>query len=143
MMVLMNQINRQLSSTAAHTKADGSSLAQLDECASIHDQDFSSTMPEQQQLEQILISSRKQTYSDADSGTEEVELQMEQLALVNSNDNEDQASVHSFELNGDEGFSENEDEGIQTVLAIKADRKCHPALFMLYHHDSAKFHHTK
>lgn len=117
----MNQINRQISSTANHTKVDGSSLAQLDECASMHGQDFSSTMPDQQQLEQILITPRKQTYSDADSGTDEIELQMEQLALTNANDNEDQASVKSFEANGDEGFSENEDPYEQMTLAIKTD----------------------
>jgi hypothetical protein len=89
------------------------------------------------QQKDFPVFKREHTTSDVDSGTEEIEQQLEYVAITESFDKADQSSIQSFSPTLDEGFSEcYREEEAQNQMAneesklplIEDDRKLHNTL---------------
>ncbi|CAF2757314.1 unnamed protein product [Rotaria sp. Silwood2] len=118
-----HEYTRQHSATTGSSKMNKSYESQLRQCLSTNDLDSLELIPVDNQLEEKLFYKRKTSISDDDSGTEEVEQQLEQMLITNLNDNEDKLSIKSFGHNPDEGFSEYENQPESAISRIKKDIK--------------------
>ncbi len=116
----INQFNRQHSSTTGSSTMEKIYHSKLRRCSSADDHNSMELIPDDNQHKEIFVFKREHTTSDVDSGTEEIEQQLEQAYITTFNDNEDKLSIASFSPNPDEGFSECE------------------VFFFLCHHDSTK-----
>ncbi|CAF1135652.1 unnamed protein product [Rotaria sordida] len=113
--------NRQHSATTGSSKMEKSCGSQLRRCSSTNDRDSIELISVDDQLKENLFYKRKNSISDDDSGTEEIEQQLEYMCITNVNDNEDKLSIKSFGPNLDEGFSECEIQSESTISLIKID----------------------
>lgn len=104
---MTGSIQRQLSSTAPSKATDDQNL-----------------VVDENQSKEMFAFKRVHNKSENDSGTEEIEQQMEQLFIANMPTGDDQSSVQSVSPIPDEGFSECEREEDSQLTRITQDRKC-------------------
>jgi hypothetical protein len=121
--------NRQHSSTTASSDMDKNHQLKLRRWSSADDNNSIQSVPEDNLNEEKFFVKREHTTSDVDSGTEEIEQQLDHMFIQTINDDEDQLSIKSFGVNADEGYSECEipekqlDEAETSVSRIENDRK--------------------
>jgi hypothetical protein len=125
----INQFNRQHSSTTGSSTMEKIYRSKLRRCSSADDHNSMELIPDDNQHKEIFVFKREHTTSDVDSGTEEIEQQLEQAYITTFNDNEDKLSIASFSPNPDEGFSECEREMESQISLIKKDRKLSKIFF--------------
>jgi hypothetical protein len=140
----IQQLNRQHSSTTTTTTMEKSYRPKFRRCSSADDHGLTESMSDINQQKDISVFKRQSITSDADSGTEEIEQQMEHVVVASYYDNDDQSSVKSFSPNYDEGFSEcdrEEESSVQTItedfklpIIIQEDRKLHSCLVIMTQH---------
>ncbi len=130
----IHQFNRQHSSHAEKTYRP-----QYRRCSSADDHNSMELIPDDHQHKELPVFKREHLTSDVDSGTEELEQQLEHVYLATSNDNEDEASIKSFGPNPDEGFSECEQEEKSQLPLIINDRKLSKIYFCLVIMTQQKF----
>jgi hypothetical protein len=137
----IHQLNRQHSSTTSSSTMEKIYRSKLRRSSSVDDLNSIELIPDDNQHKEFPDFKREHTTSDVDSGTEEIEQQLESAFTTTFNDNEDTLSVKSIGQNFDEGFSESEREIQSQRFLIKKDRKLSNTFFLLCHPDSAKFSH--
>jgi hypothetical protein len=132
----IHQLSRQHSSTTANTTMEKIYRPKLRRCSSADDHNSKELTPDINQ--QISVFKRESITSDVDSGTEEIEQQLEHAFVATSFDHDDQVSIKSFGPNFDEGFSECEESQVQIqnddskLPRVEQDRKLHHTLFFCF-----------
>jgi len=124
----IHQFHRQHSSTTTTTGSSNMGKnyrPKLRRYSSADDHNSIELIVDDNQHKEFSDLKREHTTSDTDSGTEEIEQQLEQTftATTTINDNEDNLSIKSVGPNFDEGFSECERELQPKISLINNDRK--------------------
>lgn len=125
------QLNRQHSSTTGGSTMHKTSGSKHRRCSSADNHNSMELVHDDTERKEILFVKRERTASDDDSGTEEIEQQMEHIFMATVNDGEDKLSTKSFSPNFDEGFSENENQQEPQLITITNDRKLTNIIFAL------------
>jgi hypothetical protein len=127
----IHKFSRQHSSTTSGTTMDKTHSSKLRRSSSVDDLTSMELIHDDNEHKEFSFVKREHTPSDDDSGTEEIEQQMEQFCLTTFNDDEDKQSIKSFGPNPDEGFSECENQRESQLSVIKNDRKLGNIFFAL------------
>jgi len=128
----IHQLNRQHSSTTSSSTMEKIYRSKLRRSSSVDDLNSIELIPDDNQHKEFPDFKREHTTSDVDSGTEEIEQQLESAFTTTFNDNEDTLSVKSVGQNFDEGFSESEREIQSQRFLIKQDRKSSNTFFFCF-----------
>jgi archaellum component FlaD/FlaE len=127
----IHQLNRQHSSTTGGPTMHKTSDQKLRRCSSADDHNSMELVHDVTERKEILFVKRERTASDDDSGTEEIEQQMEHIFMATVNNDEDKLSTKAVSPNFDEGFSENENQQEPQLITITNDRKLTNIVFAL------------
>jgi hypothetical protein len=117
------QYNRQHSSTTASSNMEKTHPSKLRRCSSADDHNSPELIPDDNYHKEFLYFKRERTLTDDDSGTEEIEQQLEHIFVSTLNDTEDNLVNKATGINADEGFSECENQEKSKIYCIKNDRK--------------------
>jgi len=133
-----HQYTRQHSSTTANSNTEKTHEHKLRRCSSADDHNSLELVPDDNHHKEYLDFKRERTMSDDDSGTEEIEQQLEHMVISTLNADENNLTRKTPGVNGDEGYSECENPEKSQVFSIQNDRKSSNLFFLLRHYDATK-----